>query len=152
MWCSKDQDQYHIANIRAIFFQNIIYVNICKFEFNWKLKWHDTDFGKENAANGTPYVLLESDMKKKWTILKKAKNEDKLCSTDLQPIYLCYCRGTPYTLKTWDLSTESDKHWSHIIYAFFSDQTPCIVMPLILLKDDSQWRQSGLKRGVARSK
>ena len=59
------------------------------------MKWHDTDFGKENAANGTPYVLLASDMKKKWTILKKAKNEDKLCSTDLQPIYLSYCRGTP---------------------------------------------------------
>ena len=74
----KDQDQYHIANIRAIFFQNIIYVNICKFEFNWKLKWHDTDFGKENAANGTPYVLLKSDMKKKnCIILKKGKKFGK---------------------------------------------------------------------------
>ena len=56
------------------------------------MKWHDTDFGKENAANGTPYVLLESDMKRIALFWKKAKNlaknEDKARSTDLQPIYI----------------------------------------------------------------
>ena len=53
------------------------------------MKWHDTDFGKENAANGTPYVLLESNMKKLHYFEKGlAKNEDKPRSTDLQPIYI----------------------------------------------------------------
>ena len=28
-------------------------------------------FGEENDANGTPYVLLESDMKKKITLFRK---------------------------------------------------------------------------------
>ena len=76
------------------------------------MKWHDTDFGEENAANGTPYVLLQSDLKKKLDYFEKkakklAKNENKPRSTGLQPICLCNCRHAPWT---WDLSTESDKH------------------------------------------